>query len=60
MGCRLCGGGESTCRRGSVHPLGIWGLSGHPSTRPTWGLLGFPSGRAAQIPRLALLRVGFT
>ena len=51
--------GESTCRRGSVHPSGE-GLGDHPSQRPTWGLSGLPDGRAAHVPRLALLRVGFT
>src|SRR3984957_1262295 len=34
-------------------------MGGHPSERPTWGLLQ-RSRRAARVPRLALLRVGFT
>ena len=36
------------------------GMGGHPSLRPTWGVPGFPGGRAAHIPCLALLLVGFT
>jgi hypothetical protein len=36
------------------------GLGSHPSLRSTWRLSGLPDGRAAHVPRLTLLRVGFT
>src|ERR1700678_1847020 len=50
--------GESACRRDSVQPLRAWvtiHLSGLPGDAPP-----SRSGRATRLPRLALLRVGFT
>ena len=53
------GDGELAGRRGSVQ-VSVAGVSfdDHPSVRSTWGLPPLPAaGRAAQVPRVTLLRV---
>ena len=53
--------GQRTVSRpvGGVLSPPKWEVGGHPSARPTWGVPSLLGGRAAHVPYLALLRVGF-